>query len=315
MSVPERHVVFVPGKNAKPPPAVHGEVLWRCIEAAARGDTPSAATDMRLLRRHFHIVGWNRSYYGRDADIGVDLPWVARMLNAAEPAPMTASEKCHILLLRAAYWLGDRLPQLEKWFADADARQMLEDTHRYFENVEGVARQIRAQTKAALLPLLAAGHEVMLIGHSLGSVIAYDTLWELSWVDGAAGRIDQFLTLGSPLGAHYVRRRLSGRGENGVRRYPANIRHWTNVSADGDVVALDRGLHHDFHHMLEWGLLEDLVDHRRGVQTLFRTAAGPNHHRCYGYFFNPLVARLITAWMRGEPYPEGARAAGALAFG
>ncbi len=132
-------------------------------------------------------------------------------------------------------------------------------------------------------------------------MIAYDTLWELSWEDAAPWHVDRFLSLGSPLGMFYVQRRLRGHGEGGVRRYPANMRHWTNVSAAGDLMALDRHLRNDFHAMLRHGMVQDITDYTHGVEALFRTAEGPNPHRCYGYFFNPLVARLITAWMRGEP--------------
>src|SRR5690348_18485635 len=80
MSVPERHVVFVPGKNPKPRPGLHREVLWRCISAGARGDTGAPAPDLAGLEPRFHIAGWNKLYYSADADISGDLPWVARML-------------------------------------------------------------------------------------------------------------------------------------------------------------------------------------------------------------------------------------------
>jgi pimeloyl-ACP methyl ester carboxylesterase len=202
---------------------------------------------------------------------------------------------------RFIYTLGDLLPILTELAADEDARHTIAETRRYFMDEDGVAARIRQRVKDALRPLLEAGHEVMVVGHSLGSVIAYEVLWELSWREAVPQRVGAFLTLGSPLGMYYVQRRLLGRRERGARRYPANIRHWTNVSAAGDLTALDRHLRNDFRVMLQLGLVEDIVDYTHGVHTLFCTADGPNPHRCYGYFFHPLVARMITGWMRGEP--------------
>lgn len=301
MNRAERHVVFVPGKNPKPAPGVHRDILWRCIGAGARGAGEDAASDLDALGRRFHLAGWNRLYYGEDADIGRDLPWVARLLTAPDPQSVPAPSPWKVRRTRFMYTLGDLFPFLTRLAADEDARQTLAETRRYFDDTGGVAARIRACVKDALRPLFEAGHEVMLVGHSLGSVIAYDVLWELAWRDAAPWRVDQFLTLGSPLGMFYVQRRLRGRGERGVRRYPANIRHWTNVAAMGDLMALDRHLRNDFHPMLQLGMLESLTDYTHGVRTLFQTPEGPNPHRCYGYFFNPLVARMITAWMRGEP--------------
>ena len=301
MKIPERHVVFIPGKNPKPAPALHREVLWRCITAGARGAAEASAADMERLAARFHIAGWNRMYYGADADIHGDLPWVAHMLANPDRDPLARLGPWRVRWTRFIYTLGDLFPFLTQLAADADMRQTIEETRRYFENRDGIAGRIRQRVKDELRPLFDAGHSVMLVGHSLGSVIAYDTLWELSWKDASPWHVDRFLTLGSPLGMFYVQRRLSGHGERGARRYPANIRHWTNVSAGGDLTALDRHLRNDFHAMLGLGMVQDLTDYTHGVDALFRTADGPNPHRCYGYFFNPLVARLITAWMRGEP--------------
>jgi len=307
MSSPERHVLLVPGKNPKPPVELHRRVLWRCLTAGAHAEDGAAAPDLASLETRFHIADWNHLYYGRDADISAELPWVAEML-AGVPLPASRpSDAWRMGLRRLAYTLGDLMPLLTQLVADADARSTIEETRRYFDDEEGVATRIHDHVKAAMRPLFESGAEVMLVGHSLGSVIAYDVLWELTWLDGSPWRVDQLLTLGSPLGMFYVQRRLHGHAERGERRYPANIRHWANIAAEGDLTALDRGVRNDFRAMLERGMVRDITDITHGVHTSFRTAEGPNPHRCYGYFFNPLVARMITGWMRGEPYPSVAR--------
>ena len=306
MNAPARHVVFIPGKNPKPPVPLHQEVLWRCVAAGAASADGAAASDLAALGHDFHIAGWNHLYYGHDADIGMDLPWVAGMLVDKAPPPAPRGEAWRMPLRRVLYTLGDLMPFLTRLMADAEARQLMAETRRYFEDEGGIATRIREHVKSVLRPLYRSGAEVMLVAHSLGSVIAYDVLWELTWQDGSPWRVDHLLTLGSPLGMFYVQRRLRGHAEAGIRRYPGNILHWTNVSAQGDLTALDRGLRDDFGAMRELGLVQDITDYTHGIQTSFRTAAGPNPHRCYGYFFNPLVARMITGWMRGEPYPPSA---------
>ena len=306
MSSPQRHVVFVPGKNPKPTPALHRDVLWRCIEAGARGTGSTSASDLAELGRRFHLAGWNRLYYGMDADISVDLPHVAEMLASPGARYVAPLGPWRARFTRLLYTLGDFMPFLTHAVADENMRRTLAETQRYFADTKGIATRIRQTVKDTLRPLFEAGHEVMLVGHSLGSVIAYDTLWELAWQDGEPWRVETLLTLGSPLGMFYVRRRLRGRHETGPRRYPANVRHWINIASEGDLTALDRHLGNDFRTMLKLGLVEDITDYTHGVHALFRTDQGPNPHRCYGYFFNPLVARTLTGWMRGEP-PVAAR--------
>ncbi len=170
------------------------------------------------------------------------------------------------------------------------------ETRRYFQNQDDIACEIREVLKVQLRPLFAADEKVLLIGHSLGSVIAYDTLWELSHEEQIPGKVDLFLTIGSPLGMRYVKRRLQGANEKGARRYPLNIRRWVNVAAVGDVTALDQELADDYREMVKLGLTESIEDHCRGIYNYFRNEEGLNVHRSYGYLVNPAVGKVIADW-------------------
>ena len=139
---------------------------------------------------------------------------------------------------------------------------------------------------------------MLLIGHSLGSVIAYDTLWELSHLEHLPGTIDLFLTMGSPLGMDYVQHRLMGNEQKGPHKYPANISHWVNISSVGDITALDRVFRDDFAHMLELGIIESIEDHSEAIYNFFRNDEGLNVHRSYGYLVNPAVGNIIGEWWR-----------------
>jgi hypothetical protein len=140
---------------------------------------------------------------------------------------------------------------------------------------------------------------VLLIGHSLGAVIGYDALWELWVEEGLRSRVDMFLTLGSPLGMHYVQRRLLGFRHAAGRRFPGNIRRWRNVAAHGDLTALDPRLADDFAPMLAAGLTESIVDEHDGVFNFFRNADGLNVHRSYGYLAQPRVGHVVARWWHG----------------
>lgn len=82
----------------------------------------------------------------------------------------------------------------------------------------------------------------VLIGHSLGSVVAYEALYRYEESENWSN-IQTLVTLGSPLGIPtliFDRLKVCGVGEEG--RWPRLIRQWTNVSDDYDVVALEKRL-------------------------------------------------------------------------
>jgi pimeloyl-ACP methyl ester carboxylesterase len=177
-------------------------------------------------------------------------------------------------------------------------RATLKDTRRYFANEGGKAVIVRRMVADALLEAWHADRRVMLIGHSLGSVIAFDVLWELSHRFSVPGRVDLFVTIGSPLGLSFVRSRLLGAREQGRRRFPTNIRRWQNFAAVGEMTALDRALATAWGDMREAGLVEAISD-RMDLQTWFRGPEGLNVHKCYGYMVNPVLGAAVAEWWKG----------------
>ena len=97
------------------------------------------------------------------------------------------------------------------------------------------------------------------------------------------------------LGLNFVRHRLLGSKERGRRRYPTNVRRWANLSAIGDLTALDRSFADDYREMLDLGLVDDIVDATR-LNTWFRNADGLNVHKCYGYMINPQLGAIVARW-------------------
>ncbi|HET8758170.1 MAG TPA: hypothetical protein VFM58_19265 [Solirubrobacteraceae bacterium] len=97
----------------------------------------------------------------------------------------------------------------------------------------GRVREVVQQRVAAAV----APDTRVLVGHSLGSVVAYEVL-----ASGACPDVATLVTLGSPLGIpNLVFHRLTPPPqERGA--WPGNVRSWVNVADRGDVVALAKSL-------------------------------------------------------------------------
>lgn len=95
---------------------------------------------------------------------------------------------------------------------------------------------VRGEIQARVDRVVGSGTAV-LVGHSLGSIVAYEAAcahpgWDLTLV-----------TLGCPLGIrNLVFDRLRPPPEHGHGQFPAGAVAWTNIADTGDVVALVKRL-------------------------------------------------------------------------
>lgn len=79
----------------------------------------------------------------------------------------------------------------------------------------------------------AEGRPIILVAHSLGSLVAYDLL--SSRAD--SGLVRRFVTMGSPIGSVDLRRLLIGGDATDTLAMPRTVGDWVNVRNDGDVFA------------------------------------------------------------------------------
>jgi hypothetical protein len=244
------------------------------------------------------LYGWNFDAYGEYRDISLDLPGINRLLAAPDP---DESERAAIRRVvrrthKLAHVIGDRFPFLGRLFASEGIRESLSDTRGYLRDLRGMASKIRDGLRRILLRSFEAGERIMVIGHSLGSVIAYDTFWELSHESSSKPTIDTFISLGSPLATRFVGDLLKGVDRAGRERYPTNIREWLNFSAVGETVALFPRLPDRFREMQELGLIEVLEENRE-LYNHFHGHLGLNVHVSYAYLVHPAVAGAIARAM------------------
>lgn len=140
---------------------------------------------------------------------------------------------------------------------------------------------IRAAARAAVDEVIDDDTRV-LVAHSLGSVVAYEALQQYAssprWVN-----VSTLVTLGSPLGIpNLIFDSLEPTPTNGRGAWPRGIKRWTNVSDDGDVVALVKKLGPLFG--------DELVD--------LRIVNGAHAHDVMPYLTAPETGRAVADGLR-----------------
>lgn len=298
--MPEKNIIFIPGKNPKPPHEQHRDMLWRTLVEGVKRAQPGIASDFRKHKKDFRLIAWNPLYYQDEKDSNRDLPWIDELINTHGPSTQDIKDahSWHRRLERSLYAIADHFPVIIK-FLPGPACETVNETRRYFENSHNIAYHIREQLKKVIRPMLDNNEPVLVIGHSMGSIIAYDTFWELSHIEHRKDKLD-FLSLGSPLGMNYVQHRLLGNKEQGKRKYPTMIRRWINIASVGDITALDRHFHDDFQAMLELGMIDSIEDHTDGIYNFFHNEQGLNCHRSYGYLVNPATGKVVADWWQNS---------------
>jgi len=178
---------------------------------------------------------------------------------------------------------------------------MAPDLLEYWNPDSGFGSRVRWKLTEILAPALIAGDDILLVTHSLGTLIAYDNLWKLSHyvehrdVFETGHKLTRWITLGCPLGNPTVRKNLKGHRASGVRQYPANIREWINLAAVGDYISHDPTVWDDYRAMLEHGLLDSIEDHR--IYNLAVRFGRSNPHHGVGYLIHPTVSACIGDWL------------------
>jgi len=293
-------IIFIPGLLPKPKPDLHRDGLLRCLTAGLRRIDAPVADAIEANSGNFELVSWTFDFYSEHRDFELDRSAIDAVIEQPEASARDIAEASawSRRLTRWIYTLGDMLPFLIPHLASERMEVHLRDLKRYERNKEGIADSIKRRLKVSLLAASGSQRPVLLIAHSMGSIIAYDSLWELSHDHGNPVDVDQLLTMGSPLGQRFMQKRIRGHDKNGKDRYPQNIRHWTNLTAVGDLTAIDPWLAKDFAEMVKLGLVDAIQDER--ILNYFRLDGNLNVHAEYGYLVNEKTARTIAKWWRGH---------------
>jgi hypothetical protein len=294
-------IIYITGMKPKPAPALHRPELLRVLAASVGRQVPAAAEWLEARPENFILVSWTSLLYTEPRDFALDHPGVERLLQEPYPSPQDKREADAPSLWwrRAWHLLGDSFPTLSALLAPPALQTTLAEVHRYLDNADGVADRIRSLLIDELEAAWAQEERVLLIAHSLGTVIAYDSLWQLSRESRRPGHVDLLMTLGSPLATRFIRKGLKGADHTGPERYPANIERWVNIAARGEMVALHRRVRPFFADMLRLGLTREIED-VPGIYNHFHGDQGFNPHKSYGYLNHPVVASRICDWLANQ---------------
>lgn len=114
-------------------------------------------------------------------------------------------------------------------------------------------RDVRDHAHGAVDAVVTPSTRVV-IGHSLGSVVAYEALHRYS-ASANWANVTTLITLGSPLGIpNLIFEALTPVPVGGKGVWPARLKRWTNISDDGDVVALEKHLRNLFGPVVDVGI-------------------------------------------------------------
>jgi hypothetical protein len=274
-------IVYVHGAGNKPPP----DQLKRAWDQDLFGGDMGQRT---VMAHYADLLHASPGAIGADA-CGLDEAVAAMVTEAAgEPAPeddllagLTPEGRRLVLDLSmsmVAEAAGQPAPVEELLPLPSSLRRLLlrqllarliPDADAYFftDRKEPVRQRLRQALDAVAGP-------VVVVSHSLGTVIAYDVLREPRF---AARAVPLLVTLGSPLGYAEIQDVVTR-----PLQLPTPVRLWANFADPFDVVALDSSLADDF----QGGprIVDARVDN-----------PSPNNHAACGYLGAARVRTTVAA--------------------
>jgi hypothetical protein len=193
----------------------------------------------------------------------------------------------HVNVDRITDWFLGKLVRDLDFYYDID-RKIKNRT----DQLEQARKVLQDELKNVLLE--EKEKDIMLIAHSMGSIIAYDVLRDLGQTDLEV-KISHFITIGSPLGLPLVKGKIiQERGYDAVVRTPSIVtKSWVNFADKKDKVAIDSHLRDDYD------------ENRTGVRVIDDLVANDykgnlgdhNHHKSYGYLRTPELSNHIKEFL------------------
>ena len=182
--------------------------------------------------------------------------------------------------------------------ADIAIHAMFSDLDAYYHGNCKLRKELKAREafrhRLSVVLKKYPKHEILLIAHSMGSIISYDVLIQII----SNQKIDTFITLGSPLGLPVIIKKILQEQIEKIRPdskpiTPENItRKWLNFSDLDDKVALN------------YNLSDDYAENSRNIKPIdnivenqYEYNGQNNPHNVYGYLRTPEVAQEIFEFL------------------
>ncbi|MFE6270200.1 hypothetical protein ACFVQ9_15615 [Streptomyces goshikiensis] len=195
--------------------AFYGD-LFRRPGHRGLGEPPLDASDVEPGLEHELLLSWWQAAADAEARVpGPDAPSRLRTPRVAQRALNALSHSAFFAGLAEGAMIGSAR-QVRRYFTEPEVRRAAG---------ERLAHAVTDETMA-------------IVAHSLGSVVAYETLCSHpQWQDLT------LITLGSPLAVRgLVFDRLRPTPHKGTARWPVPVKRWINIADHGDAVALVKEL-------------------------------------------------------------------------
>lgn len=178
------------------------------------------------------------------------------------------------------------------------------DMEHYWDADSEFGSNVRWRLTVELKKAFENDDDILIISHSLGTIVSYDVLWKFSHygeyknnkkVKGK--KINTLITLGSPLGDEIVKDQLKGAKSDSERQYPHNIGRWINFAAEDDYISHDGSMADDFKKMKKFKLTTAITDKK--IYNMAVHDGNSNPHHGTGYLIHPKVSQAVIAWLEG----------------
>jgi len=279
-------LIYVHGAGAQPPQTdwirIHNQVLF--------ADRPAPPTDLAYYADLIARFDEPAIEPGDHEPLGEGIPaeQVIRGAIHESVASEGRTHEAHVFLLRLAAAMGpaDHRSRfaLPGHVIPPVVRNFYREVSGYLHGTPGLADDMRARFRTTV-----ERHDgpLVVVAHSLGSIIAFDVLGE----PGLSSREVKLITVGSPLGLGPAQDHLRAwRGSRPIE-IPLSVVTWRSFQAAGDPVAVGTGL-------------EDLRADYAPALRIHATEVHNEaewHHALTGYLETPEVRDTIYARLTDEP--------------
>ncbi len=301
-------IIGIHGLGNKPVANLMEYWWWKAISEGLKNHTNN-----RYHKPVFKLVYWSDVIYDHPKDANCTNPKDPNYIDEPyEPETFNLKIKDFSFRKRIINYI---VGELNKIFLNDDyslnftaindliIKNYFKDLNAYYsDQINGKSRPVKETLRERLKSVLIEhkDDEILLIAHSMGSIIAFDVL---SLYEDEV-QIDTFMTIGSPLGLPVVVSKIANElnlkiHKTGKMSAPASIKnYWYNFSDLEDRVALNYNLSDDFSENTNGIKVIDFE-----VTNTYFTNGHHNPHKSYGYLRTPEFAEKIVEFLNKKRLP------------
>ena len=297
-------IIGIHGMGNKPPRETL-KTWWKTpiIESLARIDKPKKKINFELFywTHYIHPVPLDPEIKDKKNPLYIAQPYFPIPENIVDQKPSKLREKVLDYLNRQMdkIFLNDDFTINYASINDFVIRHFFNDFEAYYNGFceeQGEQCRIRTAICSDLAALLKKHRrkKILLIAHSMGTIIAYEVLTQYS----TNVPIHTLVTLGSPLGMPVIKSKIMSEA---LKQHPQKIEFktpenviskWYNLSDLKDRIAFNYKLSDDFTENSRQVLPTDKI-----VVNHYEFMGEKNPHKSYGYLSTPELSEIVSQFL------------------